>query len=273
MRNNPNSSVREIANTLNTNKDTVWRTLRKNNYKPYKFHLTQNLHQGDAERRLRFCRWLRAKMDDDANILNHIIWSDESNFTNCGIFNRHNEHHWSIENPRQTRQVRPQIRFSLNVWCGVLGNRILGPYIYEGTLNSERYLVFLNTEFNEYLEELPLQILRDVWFQQDGAPPHNSRIVRNHLHRQFPEKWIGNNGFVEWPARSPDLSVLDFFLWGTLKNYVYKRPANNIDALRNHVLEAFQNLRQRDIQRAVNSIQKRINLCIQENGGVFEHLI
>lgn len=27
---------------------------------------------------------------------------------------------------------------------------------------------------------------------------------------------------IQWPSRSPDLSVLDFFFWGYLKNEVYK---------------------------------------------------
>jgi len=56
-----------------------------------------------------------------------------------------------------------------------------------------------------------------MWIQQDGAPPHNSCIVREFLQRQFPEKWIGTNGPLLWPPRLPDLTPLAFFYGGTLK--------------------------------------------------------
>jgi len=37
------------------------------------------------------------------------------------------------------------------------------------------------------------------------------------LHSQFPEKWIGTNGPLSWPPRSPDLTPLDFFCGDILK--------------------------------------------------------
>ena len=39
-----------------------------------------------------------------------------------------NEHIWSIENPEGNRQGRPQVRFDINVWAGILKNIILGPF-------------------------------------------------------------------------------------------------------------------------------------------------
>ena len=57
-------------------------------------------------------------------------------------------------------------------------------------------------------------IRREMWFQNDGAPPHFSLQVPVHLNRVYREKWIGRGGAVVWPARSPDLTPLDFFLWG-----------------------------------------------------------
>ena len=53
--------------------------------------------------------------------------------------------------------------------------------------------------------------LHDIWFQQDGCPAHNTRIVANFLTNTFEDRWIGKNGPIRWPARSPDLSPNDFF--------------------------------------------------------------
>ncbi|EZA47264.1 hypothetical protein X777_16427, partial [Ooceraea biroi] len=46
--------------------------------------------------------------------------------------------------------------------------------------------------------------------------------ARNILNESFPDRWTGRGGRISWPARSPDLTPLDFFLWGHLKNEVYR---------------------------------------------------
>lgn len=250
----------------------AWRILKTNNYKPFKIHISQKLFPGDQERRLNFCRWLQEQIALDPNMLNNIIWSDETKFTNCGVFNRKNQHIWSIENPRENRELRNQIRFCVNVWAGMCGNKILGPYIFNENLNGNLYLAFLNTTFQDYLEEFPLGRLRRLWFQQDGAPPHNTLNVRNFLNEEFPQKWIGNRGAVEWPARSPDLSPLDFFLWGTLKALIYKNPIESREELVANIQEAFLRIRPRWSQRAVNKVQRKIEHCIEVEGNLFEHL-
>ena len=48
-----------------------------------------------------------------------------------------------------------------------------------------------------------------MYFQQNGAPPHNARIITDYLNDTFPHRWIGKNGAIRWPARSPDLTPLD----------------------------------------------------------------
>lgn len=68
------------------------------------------------------------------------------------------------------RDLRNQIKFSVNVWAGLYGNQILGPYIFDGNLNGDMYMEFLNTTFQDYLSEIPLARLQNLLFQQDGAP-------------------------------------------------------------------------------------------------------
>ncbi|GBN44650.1 hypothetical protein AVEN_47710-1 [Araneus ventricosus] len=54
----------------------------------------------------------------------------------------------------------------------------------------------------------------NIFWQQDGAPPHWGKIVRSYLDTQFPQRWIRRDDPLAWPPRSPDLTPLDFFLWG-----------------------------------------------------------
>ena len=66
---------------------------------------------------------------------------------------------------------------------------------------------------------------------QDGASPHCAIPVRNYLNRKRPNKWIGIGGPVSWPARSPDLTPYDFFLWGHIKAKVFTAPIESVDHL------------------------------------------
>ena len=72
------------------------------------------------------------------------------------------------------------------------------------------------------LESLPSHIRSMLIFQQDGAPPHFRLTVRAHLEETYGDRWIGRGGPTSWPPRSPDLTPLDFYAWGYMKNYVYE---------------------------------------------------
>lgn len=202
-----------------------------------------------------------------------VIWTDEAYISSAGVFNRHNQHYWSDVNPHRTVDIQMQGRFGFSVWCALLGNRILLCHIYEGTLNGQRYHEFLNHHiFEEYLDDLTLLERRDIFFQQDGAPPHNARIVTESLNRYFGRNWIGTNGPVRWPPRSPDLTPLDFFFWGFIKDNLYKEKSNNINELRQKFTECVNSVSNIHIRNAIQNVRKRCNLCIENNGRQFEYL-
>lgn len=207
----PTTSVRNIEQVSGTPKSTVHFILRKNKYHPYKFRVCQGLKPGDDVRRRAFCEWYTRQCQNDENFVNKILFSDESMITNNGIFNRRNTHYWSIENPRLYKMSRHQHRFGFNMWLGILGTRIIGPFFYHGTLTSERYRNLLQHNLEEWFDNnLPLTEINNFWFQQDGAPAHNARIVQEYLSNRFPDRWIGTHSDISWPARSPDLTPLDF---------------------------------------------------------------
>lgn len=270
---NPSTSTRELAVDCGTSQRTAVRILKKHKFHPYKLLIGQTLHVGDSEKRIRYCTWLLNMSQENQQFPLQVLWSDETRFTNCGLFNRHNEHMWMQANPHQVRQRRPQIKFGFNVWCGILGNQIIGPYIFNEPLNGERYLYFLQNNLEDYLDDIPLRDRAALqYFQHDGAPPHYSAQVTNYLNQRYPNKWIGRNGPIPWPPRSPDLAILDFFLWGTLKNQVYIREYDTVEQLREAVEDAISRLDRRKIKKAVNSIVKRCTLCINQNGNLFEYL-
>ncbi len=172
-----------------------------------------------------------------------------------------------------SRQSSFQTRFQVNVWAGVLGNQLIGPHIFPDTLNGALYLDFLQHTLPTLLDELNLdQNERDkIIFQQDGAPPHFSNDVRQWLTENYPT-WIGRAGPVPWPARSPDLSPLDFFVWGMMKQEVYSTPVNSNDELRNRIEVAAQKVRDKlTLNVTVRGMKKRARACVRKGGRQFEH--
>jgi len=57
------------------------------------------------------------------------------------------------------------------------------------------------------------------------------------LDRQFPGHWIGRCGSQEWSPRSPNLTPLDFYLWGHLKAKVYQVKIQNTDHLKHGIID------------------------------------
>ena len=71
-----------------------------------------------------------------------------------------------------------------------------------------------------------------IVFQQDGAPPHWGSHVRRFLDATFPNMWIGRDDPTLLPPRLPDITPLDFFLWGYVKGKVFSTPVPNITNLK-----------------------------------------
>jgi len=270
--NEPQISIREIELETDISRSSIQRILKKAKFRPYKIHLHQGLEPGDYDRRITFLAWLAMARED--GYVNKILWSDESRFHNNGTVNKHNCHYWSSNNPHWMRATHFQRIWGINVWCGIIDGFILGPKFYEGTLTGAMYLQFLEDELPDYLEDIPLDLRETMYFQQDGAPAHNSRIVNAFLNRTFPGKWIGTHGPIRWPARSPDLSPLDYFLWGYLKDRVYQTPLTDVDDLKNRIIRQCRVLNP-DVLRTVTSrgLLHRAECCVEVNGHHFEHLV
>lgn len=269
----PEASTREAASLLGLSQCQISRVLSADGQHPYHFTTVQALLPEDYPRRMQFCRWLLNRNAEDADFLSNILWTDESIFTRNGVGNIHNMHYWSINNPHVIFPSRHQHRFSLNVWAGILNNRILGPILLPNRINGQDFLHFLTVDITEELDNLPLNMLRNLWFQLDGAPPHFTRNVQQWLNINFPHRWIGRGGPVPWPPRSPDLTPLDFFFWGYIKNKVYQNPITNREQLEQGIVDAAAEVTQETLQTVRTNLIRRAQACLDAGGRHFEHLL
>ncbi|XP_046683651.1 uncharacterized protein LOC124369643 [Homalodisca vitripennis] len=162
-----------------------------------------------------------------------VLFSDEATFVSTGEVNRHNVYYWSDNNPHWMRTADHQRRWSLNVWCGILSSKIIGPHFFYGNLNGPQYAEFIRETLPVLLDDVPIQTLNTMWYEQDGAPPHYAQAARNAVSERFQERWIGRGGPVAWPPRSPNLSLC--FLWGAIKDKVYRTPPTTPEDMRERI--------------------------------------
>lgn len=269
----PSKSCRQIADEIGTNKSTVQEVLRKNGYKSYKIRTTQQIFPEDRERRMVFCEQVMERANNDDDFINRICFTDESSFAMLGKHNPSVVRFWYRENPHVRMDYRTQYPEKLNVWAGVVGNNIIGPFFIDGNLNGQRYLELLQNQIIPELQQLPVDI-QQIWYQQDGCPSHNAVSVQEYLNDTFPNHLISTRGTIPYPARSPDLSVNDFFLWGYIKESIYKHERlTNLNELRQKIVDAFATVTPAMLNNVRQSFYNRLGYCLAAEGGLFEHLL
>lgn len=271
----PSTSVRRISRRTGIAKTTVHRILKRNSLYPYHIQRVQALLPADYQRRIDFCAEMLRRCRQDPLFFNSILWSDESCFKRVGVFNIHNLHEWAVVNPRIVREDRFQHQFGVNLWAGILDGKLIGPFELPPRLNGARYLQFLRNDLSNLLANVPQEVCERMWLQHDGAPAHYCRQVREYLNESYPSRWIGRGGTIPWPARSPDLNPLDYFLWGYFKESVYETVNDNERQLRqklNVVSEKVKN-NERALKSLKRNFIRRCRLCLRVRGRHFEHLL
>lgn len=263
---NINISERQIVLDTGISKTSVHRCLKKLNLHPYKYTLVQELIGDDNDRRLEFCESIRQKLQTNPSFHEHILFSDEAVFHVNGSVNKHNLYYRSNEN-QHLKVEKLQNRESVTVWCMVSSTAVVDYDINFTTMNSERYCTVLREKVIPFVKQ---RRHSNKHYQQDGAPPHYSCAAREILNNEIPDRWIGRRGAIEWPARSPDLTVCDFFLWGALRDKVYTNRPTNRNQLARKIEVDIQNFPEAMFKNAYQSFVRRIHACIGSNGSQFE---
>jgi len=142
----------------------------------------QHLGSADFAGRPEFCKWLNVSHQ----LHRYILFTDGAQFNRNGVNNTHSSNVWADENLHANVERNFQLRFSVNVWCAVLDDQLIGPFVLDGRLTGEAYLRFLQEELPRLLEDVPLNKRGRMYFQHDGAPPHSSSEVTNFLNYRFP---------------------------------------------------------------------------------------
>lgn len=267
---NPDLSISRRSLELGIPRTTLHRILHKDlGLKAYKVQLTQQLMPTDHQQRRVFAEWVIEMHQANQEFHRQIIMSDEAHFNLGGHVNKQNCRIWGSENPRKIieKPIHPQ---RVTVWCGFWSGGIIGPYFFENeagetvTVNGLRYRTMINDFLWPELDDIDVD---DVYFQQDGATCHTSNDTIALLREKFPGRVISRRGDRNWPPRSCDLTPLDFFLWGYMKDKVYANNPQTIQDLKDGIREVIEDIQPQMCELVMENFMKRIWSCHRSRGG------
>lgn len=177
---------------------------------------------------------------------------------------------WAYENPHvvKTKSLHSP---KLCVWACFSSKHKLELFFFDGTVDQHVYTDLLRNHLVPQLHQK--RVYRTALFQHDGAPPHYSLRARDFLSQHFTEERVIGRGYgVAWPPRSPDLSPLDYYLWGMLKARVYHQfTPRNLDELKQKIIQEFASISVEELHRSVQNMILRCELVLENDGSHFEH--
>jgi len=179
--------------------------------------------------------------------------------------NSQNSRIWASENPNA---IHEELLHSekIGVWCEMSRQRIIGPIFFEETIKTATYMEIFNT----FVNQLDDEELSTGYFQQDGATSHTSHASMAEIQSFFGDRIISKG---LWPPHLPDLTPPDYFLCGYLKGRVYQNKPRTTDALKANIIEEIQAVTADVLARTFQNIARRVQSCLDANGGHFQHML
>jgi hypothetical protein len=264
-------SQREIVRELGISRTSVRRIIKNDlGLKCLKKTRAHELTVANKASRLTRAQQLLERFP--SHLVNFIVFTDEKIFTVASPSNLQNDRFYtnlgtSKKNipPERLLRTRPTFTQSIMVSVGISALGTTDMHFVEpgAKVNGDYYRNVLLTQ----------KLLPDIrrWsdyfiFQQDGAPAHRARETVRLLETGTPD-------FIEpgmWPANSPDLNPVDYRIWGTLQEKVYKTRVADVDCLKERLLHEWDKFDQRIIDKAVAEWRLRLTACVNAHGGHFE---
>jgi hypothetical protein len=124
--------------------------------------------------------------------------------------------------------------------------------------------------FQDFVNQLDDEELSLGFYQQDGVTCHTSAASMAEIESFFPSRVISKG---LWPPRSPVLTPSDFFLWGHLKVCVYMSRPHMMEDLRENIQREIQVVYPQVLAATFRNMQRRVRLCLEAQGGRFQHML
>ena len=138
------------------------------------------------------------------------------------------------------------------------------------TVNGDRYRAILNEFLFTKIEE---EDIGNIWFQQDGAMCDTAEATLDVLRPDFEDRIISRRADVVWPLRRYDLTLLDYYLWGAVKDMCYVDKQEAIDALKDNIREGIGEIQLHTIDNVLKNWTDRVGHCMASRGSQLNEII
>ena len=110
----------------------------------------------------------------------------------------------------------------------------------------------------------------DIWFQQDC---HTANVTIDCLCTFFENRIISRNSDANWPPRSCDLTPLNYFLWGAVKNKCYANHTETNEILKHDIEVAIHGNEAQTIENVLKNWVDRMGYCKSSRGSHFNNVV
>lgn len=284
---NRHLSQREIAVEMGLSKGSVFNILSQSKLKCYRRVKCNILTEQHEERRMNMSLAMADRFDHSWK---NVWFSDEAHFGLRAPLNSQNERIYREVNVKtdipnedlliEVDKMQPSVMcYAAVSWYGRTELRFVeGEAAGQGDVPPHRRK---KKRINQqvYCEEMCPQMFEDIrhvmrqrpWtWQQDGAKAHTAKATVDFLRNTTPD-FIAPE---DWPAKSPDLNVMDYCVWSLLLAALqnHRHELDTIDQLKDVLLNAWNSIPQTTIQSATGAWVSRLRRCHAANGRHFEHL-
>ena len=217
------------------------------------------LSQKNIQARLDFARKYSSWTKEDWR---RVVFSDETKINRLGSGGRH----WvwkrssSVLKPQQ---VQGTVKFgggSIMLWGCMTTKGVGYSCRIDGNMDSTLYCEILSGEFLDTLEYYRLEV-KDVVFQQDNDPKHNSVLAK---------KWFADNQIetLQWPSHSSDLNPIEH-LWRYLKMKLnaYENEPSSIHELWTRIEKEWEAIPASQCLKLIDSMVDRVAAVLDAKGG------
>ena len=102
---------------------------------------------------------------------------------------------------------------------------------------------------------------------------HTAEATLDILRPVFEDHIISRRADVVWPPQSCDLTPLDYYLWGAVKDKCYADKPKTIDVLKDNIREAIGEIQLHTIDNVLKNWTDRVVYCMANRDSHLNEII
>lgn len=209
--------------------------------------LKSDVSEKNKSARLKYCRKYQ-----NFNF-QKVLFSDETIFQ----LNTQYQKVFHVRGKKIPKKTKFNPNSKIMVWGGISFYGKTSLFIVNDTMGSEEYLNLLKKRRREILDIFKK---RKIWcFQQDGAPSHRPKKVKNYIKRWLTKRLLPH------PPQSPDLNPIEL-VWAQMKKMVEKKRPQSRNELLRAIQSSWTEISLEYIRKCINNISNKMEKIIECNG-------